>query len=251
MKILAALIVCVAFGCSITSTYAWDKAEPFEFGYIELPPFGYTNNNGEVSGYLADLSRLVFERMELPVYYRGLPATRLYHQISTGHTTMTMGPQGLHQLADTAYQSTEPAITLTLSLYHRSDTAPVTSLEELAGKRVVLMQGYSYGTLGKFFEQATNSNEVIRARTHTSAIKMLLHDRADYLLSYQVPVDTVIARQGLGGLRSEVIGTIPVHFFVSHEVPEGEEIIEQWDQHLIDLQKKDLLPPMDFYIEFN
>lgn len=248
MKRFFVLLACLSLGFAINSAHADQQIDPHEFGYIELPPFGYTDDNGEIAGYLADLSRVIFERLERPVHYRELPASRLYHQIRAGDTAMTMGPKGLDQLSDAAHESSEPAVELTLSLYRRSDTPSLTSLEQLRGKRVVLMQGYSYGKLVRFFEEEAEDMQLIEARTHTQALEMLRRERADYLLSYQTPVDTVKARNGVSGLSSDVVGRVPIHLFVSHQVPDGQQIVQEWDRELADLRQTSQLPPMDFYL---
>ena len=125
LNILFLMLSCLVFA-PVTPVLAQD--EPLEFGYIELPPFGYTNGDDQIDGYLAEGAKAVFERMELLVEFRELPASRLYHQIATGNTAMTLGPAGLHQLADHAYESREPAITLTLTVYRRAEAEPVSSI---------------------------------------------------------------------------------------------------------------------------
>lgn len=245
-SILFLILTCLVFA-PVTPVLA--KDEPLEFGYIELPPFGYTNGDGRIDGYLAEVAKVVFERMELPVRFRELPASRLYHQIATGDTAMTLGPAGLHQLADHAYESGEPAITLTLSVYRRTDAEPVSSIEELRGKRVILMQGYSYGRLAGFFETAADSMDLKRARTHASALNMLLYERGDYLLSYQVPVENVMAEHGLSGLEADVIGQVPIHYFVSHEIDSGQKLVDQWDHHLAVLQESNELPRLSEFVD--
>ena len=234
----------------LAAQVAQAKTEPLEFGYIELPPFGYTSDEGEARGYLARLSKRVFRGMDLPVHYQQHPATRLYHQLKSGKTALTMGPEGLHQLRRAAVESKEPAITLTLAIYHRQDTDPVFYVDDLKGKRVVLMQGYSYGRLRRFFEEEGDSMHISYARTHISALKMLLYGRADYLLNYQIPADTVIARNGLGGLKSQVVGKTPIHLFVSRKIEGAERITEQWDAQLQKLKENGNLPVFNYYRKF-
>lgn len=229
---------------------AGEQQEPIEFGFIEFPPFGYTNSEGEANGYLVKLSKRVFREMDLPVHFQQHPAKRLYRQLKTGRTAMTLASDGLYQLRNTAFESQEPAITLTLAIYHRQDTEPVFYINGLKGKRVVLIQGYSYGPLQRFFEEQADSMEISYARTHASALKMVLYGRADYLLNYQTPADTVIARNGLGGLKSQVIGKTPVHLFVSKEVEGAQRITEQWDRQLKKLRENGELPVFNYYNKF-
>lgn len=245
------LLLMTLLSCLMTgSALGGQQESSLEFGYIELPPFGYTSQSGQASGYLADLSRSVFEEMGLNVHYQQHPATRLYHQLKSGETGLTMGPEGLHQLRRAAIESREPAITLTLAIYHRQETEPVSAVEDLKGKRVVLMQGYSYGRLRRFFQRESDTMQISYARTHLSALKMLEYGRADYLLNYQIPADTVMAKNGLGGLKSQVIGKTPIHLFVSRKVDDAQRIADQWDQALEKLRANDKLPVFDYYDQF-
>jgi len=50
-------------------------------------------------------------------------------------------------------ESEEPAIIFKLSIYTREDSPAISDLENLKGKRVLLMQGYSYGQVGKFLRK--------------------------------------------------------------------------------------------------
>ena len=244
------LLLIALLSCLTGSALAERQQEPLEFGFIELPPFGYTNSEGEANGYLVKLSKRVFREMGLPVHFQQHPAKRLYQQLKTGTTAMTLGADGLYQLRKAAIETQEPAITLTLAIYHRQDTDPVFYINGLKGKRVVLMQGYSYGRLRRFFEEQADNMQISYARTHVSALKMLLYGRADYLLNYQIPGDTVIARNGLGGLKSQVIGKTPIHLFVSREVEGAQRITEEWDHQLKKLRKNGELPIFDYYDQF-
>lgn len=218
-----------------------------EFGYIHFPPFGYTNSEGEPKGYLMDLSRRVLNRMNQPVRLVQHPASRLYRQIDTGDTAFTLASSNLHRLSETAIEAEEAAITLTLTLYRRKETPPINDVEELRGHHLVLLQGYSYGELGAFFEAENEAIRISEARTHRSALRMIQYGRADYLLEYQTPADLTIAQNGITGLARNVIGHVPVHFFVSKELANAQALADEWDQNLRALKANDRLPSTDHY----
>ena len=111
------------------------------------------------------------------------------------------------------------------------------------------MQGYSYGRLAGFFEAAADSMDLKRARTHASALNMLLYERGDYLLSYQVPVENVMAEHGFSGLEADAIGQVPIHYFVSREVDSGQKLVDQWDHHLTVLQESNQMPGLDEFLD--
>ncbi|WP_295717887.1 transporter substrate-binding domain-containing protein [uncultured Halovibrio sp.] len=230
-----------------TEASAQTEPEPLEFGYIHLPPFGYTDSEGQSKGYLVELARQVFSAMDQPVRFVQHPATRLYRQIDSGETAFTLAAADLHRLKNTAVEAEEPAITLNLTVYHRKDTQPVSDVEQLKGHHVVLMKGYSYGQLGRFFEAESDAMRITEARTHQSALQMIQFGRADYLLNYQTSADTTIAQHGLTGLESDVIARLDVHFFVSKMLANAQALADDWDQNLRDLKQHDRMPSKETY----
>lgn len=227
------------------------SAEPegtkLEFGYVNFPPFGYTDDDGRSKGYLVALTRRVFQAMDQPVRIVQHPASRLYRQMGSGRTAFTLGAAGLHRLTDTAVESQEPALTLTLVVYHRKGTESISNVQELKGKRVILIKGYSYGKLGRFFEKHADALQIIEARGHKSALRMLEFDRADYLLNYQIPAETTIAKNNLSGFKKDIIGTIDVHFYVSRALENAQSLADAWDDQLQALKRNDRLPSTSYY----
>ena len=218
-----------------------------EFGHIHLPPFGYTDSEGESTGYLVELARRVFDSMDQPVRFVQHPATRLYRQIDTGETAFTLASAELHRLSQTAIEAEEAAITLTLTLYRRKGTPAINDVEQLRGQHLVLLNGYSYGKLGEFFEAESDAIRISKARTHRSALRMIHYGRADYLLDYQTPADLTIAQNSMTGLERDVIGRVPVHFFVSKALDNAQALADAWDHNLRKLKASDRLPSRDHY----
>lgn len=221
--------------------------EPLEFGYINLPPFGFTDNQGRSKGYLVALARRVFEAMDEPVRFIQHPATRLYRQVDSGKTAFTLAAADLNRLNQTAVESSQAAMRLTLALYRRKGTDAITELSQLKDQHVVLMKGYSYGELGSFLEREADNMRITEARSHKSALRMIQFGRADYLLNYQTAADTTIAQERIRGLEREVISEVDVQLFVSRALENAQSLADEWDHHLRSLRRNDQLPPRDYY----
>ncbi|MEQ6884175.1 transporter substrate-binding domain-containing protein [Salicola sp. Rm-C-2C1-2] len=222
------------------------EAKELEFGYVNLPPFGYTDDEGRSKGYLVALARRVFEGMDQPVRFVQHPATRLYRQMESGETAFTLGAAGLHRLTDTAVESQEPAAKLTIALYRQKSTESISNVNELKDKRVILIKGYTYGQLGRFFEEHRDAMQIIEANGHKSALRMIQFDRADYLLNYQTPAETTIAHHQLNGLDRDIIGQLGVHFFVSRALENAQSLADAWDKQLRALKRNGQLPEADY-----
>ncbi|WP_404364307.1 substrate-binding periplasmic protein [Marinobacter sp.] len=213
-----------------------------EFGFIDMPPYGYPGGEGEALGHLADISNTVLEAMGQPVKWRHLPAPRVYQQVRTGHTELTLGPRDLSFIRDHALQSREPAVVMKLSAYRLPDTPPITSLHDFAGKHVALLQGYSYGDLVPFFEDNAHDIRVEYARTHLSGLQMTLYGRVDYLVDYTLPAGYVIDREKIPALVSDPLLEVPIHLFVSKSWPHAEDFMQAWDAHFAALKAAGELP---------
>ena len=219
-----------------------DQSDVPEFGFIDMPPYGYPGDQGEALGHLAEIANTVLESMGQPVRWRHLPATRVYQQVRTGHTELTLGPRNLSFIREHALQSKEPAVVMSLSAYRLPQTPPITSLDDFIGMHVALLQGYSYGDLVPFFENEANNIRVEYARTHISGLQMTLYGRADYLVDYTRPAEYVIAKEKVQGLVSDPLLDIPIHLFVSRSWPHAEEFMAAWDVHFAALKAAGELP---------
>jgi polar amino acid transport system substrate-binding protein len=242
MRKLAHLLSLAAALSLAQPMLAGEEAAVSEFGFIEMRPFGYLSEEGGAEGHLVDIANVVLAAMSQPVAYRHLPAPRLYQQLRTGETAFALGPRDLSFIRDHAFQSKEPLTVMKLSVYRRPGTAPIKKLEDFLDKHVVLLQGYSYGNLGPFFQDRSDNMELEYARTHLSGLKMIQYRRADYLVDYALPAQTVIANENLSGLVSDPLSAVGIHLFVSRKYPEAKAFIAAWDERFAQLRLSNKLP---------
>ena len=220
------------------------QAPTLKGGHIHIPPYAYSEE-GHSRGSLVELARHVFTEMGQPVEFVQHPAARLYRQLESGETEFTLGVAQLHSLDDVTVASSRPAATLTLAVYRRAETDPVQNLEDLTDQHVILMQGYSYGQAGRFFERHADQMMITQARNHASALRMIQHGRADYLLNYQTAAESTIQENGLTDLERDVIGEVGIHLYVSSSLDNAESLAERWDEQLRELKQQDALPSIN------
>jgi len=218
---------------------------PLQFGFTDMPPFGYMDDDGQVRGYLADIAIKVLAAMDQPYVFQRLPTTRLYKQVRDGVTQLVMGPSNLHFLQGHALESEEPLVTMTTSVYRLPDTPPVESVSDLKGKRVVVLHSYSFGELVRFLEDPENAIRLEKAPTHISSLRMILHGRAGYLVNYERPAETVIERHGIEGLVSDKLTEVDIHMFVSNAYDGADDFMASWDRHFTALKETGELPAFE------
>jgi len=218
---------------------AGEPGTPLEFSFVELPPFGYIDDTGVARGDLVDTAQKVFDAMGQPVQFSQLPASRLYSQMQAGTTHLTMGAGQLERLKGYSVRSSEPVATIIPTIYALETTPPAHTLEDLKGQHVTLLQGYSYGDMYRFFEDRANNIRIDYARTHESALRMLVQGRSDYLVNYRAPAELTIARLGLTGITATPLEEVGIYLFVSSALPNAEELVAQWDHHIKRLRESD------------
>src|SRR5690606_22003823 len=80
------LVPVLAFSSVSANEKPSDSIPPRELrvGYIEFPPFEYTNENGEPAGYFIDILRLTFQKAGFVPRFQALPIARAYLFLKEG-----------------------------------------------------------------------------------------------------------------------------------------------------------------------
>ncbi|EQL39075.1 hypothetical protein M770_24610 [Pseudomonas aeruginosa VRFPA03] len=175
-------------------------------GYYEFPPYIYTARDGHAAGSGARLVRLLLERAGYRPAFRALPSARLS--------------------ADTL-QARRVLGHVSLNLYYPAHQPAPRVPQDLAGRRLILISGYSYWKPVTDFIQDPNLHlRLYRTGTHHAALRMLELGRGDYLLDYQAPVEAA-SRQALA---SQELYRLPLRMIVSRHIPGAEALRDRLDQ---------------------
>ena len=116
-------------------------------------------------------------------------------------------------------------------LTRKGSDASATSLKQLAGKRVALVQGYSYGQ-----EIAASEDPVIVwGRSDQENLERLLRGEVDYLLADEVLIHNLFERYGTRAQVLLEVGSVPIverslHFAVRRDLPGAASIVSRFDE---------------------
>ena len=121
--------------------------------------------------------------------------------------------------------SKNPVYSTKLNVYHIGDKLPLTSKEDLTGKKIITIRGYSYAGLIKFISDPANKivNEV--AGTHKAAFEMLRGKRADYVLDYAPAAEDILAESPIGDIRSNPINQLDIFLVLSKSYPDADKLM--------------------------
>ncbi|CAA7618139.1 ABC-type amino acid transport/signal transduction system protein [Candidatus Terasakiella magnetica] len=227
---LAARITALAMVLAVSAAIRPVEAQMLpmiEYGYPEQPPRAYTNANGEPDGHYPRLLNVLFSKVGMSWRGSSLPAPRLMHSLQSGETNFSiLVPNPL--LDQCCIYSRRNVWYDELRVYSIGDKPLIRTKEDLAGKSIITLSGFSYGGLATILADPKNAITNNVAHTHEAAFAMLEAGRADYLLNYAEVADAhVLSRRSIPELRQSVLDTVRMYFVISRSYPDAQKVLDR------------------------
>lgn len=226
MKCSRALLLMLAVLTSFIAS-AHSK-EVITVGYYEFPPASYTDSSDKPAGYMLELGRTLLTNAGYDVVFKALPSARLYSQLVSGDIDLWIGASNKPELAGHTLQGTKVIGEITLAVFYHPKAKPPRLPEDLKGKKIILIGGYSYWPPAtQWLADSTLNLKLTRTSQHDSAIAMLLRKRGDYLFDYLEPMRDAQKQLGLDELSLPyiTIHSAPASFIVSKRAANPEKLL--------------------------
>lgn len=227
-RLVIGVLIFFVLGDSVHADY--ETARKIKYGYIEFPPFTYTDETGKPSGILVELARKIIPAAGYEFEAYSFPVRRLASYIGSGDLDLWMGLKTLPEFSGKAYIGETVVADLILRAYSRGKKKPIIVKEDMIGKSIIVLRGYSYGGWITFIEDPKNNINYIKANKHEAAFNMLKAERAEYLLDYKKPSDMALRKISIPDLEYNQISALPCYFIVSKANPRGAEILERLEK---------------------
>jgi polar amino acid transport system substrate-binding protein len=180
---------------------------------------------GDPENPLLRLAGALFSRAGIPWYGKSYPAGRMFEILRGGRAKFSMLVSA-PALKDCCLSSKKPVASTELRVYRAAGTPAVHSRDDLLGKNVILIRGYSYAGLRDFVTDERNGITSHMAATHEAAFAMLAHKRSDYVLDYVGPASEVLAANpGMDNVRSDTMSRLEVYLVLSKAYPDAEAVM--------------------------
>ncbi|MBF0203167.1 MAG: transporter substrate-binding domain-containing protein, partial [Desulfamplus sp.] len=167
--------------------------QEIKVGGFNFEPFYVVEDGKEPSGLLVDYIKAALTKSNMSSYsVEGYPPKRLYMYLAEGDVDLCLGVKGVPALEGNVIYSNEKITDIDLRLYYRQETMVLKSKEELRGKRILTIRGYSYGGFIKYLANPENNIVMDVTNGHELAFKKLQAKRADYVLDYSFPSDETL-----------------------------------------------------------
>lgn len=200
--------------------------------------------NGDPENPLLRLAGVLFARAGIPWHAKGYPAGRMFEVLRGGQARFSM-LVGAPTLKDCCLLSKAPVASTELRIYHSASVAPVRNRNDLVGKNVILIRGYSYAGLRDFVSDEKNGITSHVAATHEAAFTMLARGRSDYVLDYVGPATEVLGGGSAGSLQSEKISQLDIYLVLAKSYPDAEAVMARLEAIAENLDRDTLIKVSD------
>lgn len=232
---LASTLLPASFGHALSGPTSVSQA--LAVGYYEFPPYIFTDDDGTTQGLGAELVRKLLRQAGYRAELHSLPSARLYQSLQDGSIQVWAGAPGKPELASSTLECEHILGHVELNLYRLASRPAPRLPQDLTGKRVILISGYSYWRPAtELLDNPALKLEVHRTTTHAAALQMLLRDRGDYLLDYQAPVEQARRDAGMPPLAATTLFRLPLKLIVSRRAPDAEQLRQRLDHAYEELQ---------------
>lgn len=164
-------------------------------GDRDYPPYEFLDKDGQPAGFNVDLTRAVAETMGMQVEFRLGAWAGEREALTNGDLDLL---EGMTYSDERAQQfDFAPHTIVNHAIFARRDTPPVSSLEELADKKVIVHRGgYMHDTLAAMgFEK-----DLIFSDTPADGLRLLASGRGDYAVVAMLPGIYIIRENKLDNI---------------------------------------------------
>lgn len=198
------------------------------------------DENGDPENPLLRLAAAIFDKTGIPWHSRRYPAERMFNYLNDGTAEFSMLVKA-PSLSVCCLVSRQPVVGSELRVYYLADKPPIKTREDLIGKRVITIRGYSYGDLRTYLSDPANAVVINPAVKHDAAFAMLEAGRGDYLLDYIGPAHEVLSGHPIPAIRSTPLSALDVYLVLAKTYPDAKNVMARLEAAVETLNKEQIL----------
>lgn len=199
-----------------------------QWGFVHFPPLIYLDKDGEYKGELKELMNSISLLSDIPYEPMQFPNIRAIFNLNQQNVNFAIAVKSLVEKKEHFLISAFPIAKMQLHILWRRGSPPVSSVEDLAGKKLVLLKGYTYGGIREKIEQITASN--MSVENHNRAISALKLQRGDYALVYRTASEYSMTAVAQTNFEHAVLGEVDLYFILDRNVAQAEHIMQRLEQ---------------------
>lgn len=218
------------------------QPEELEYAYPDISVWTTERDqHGKLKNPLVHLADELFTKAGIPWHAQDYPAKRMFVNLRTGVSKFSMLVNAESHFQGCCLLSHDPIALVEIRAFYRQGSDPIDSIHDLAGKRVITIQGYSYSGLIGFINDPENKVQNQTAVNHVSAFSMLNKGRAEYLLDYAFPATEVLDKNPIKGLAFSTLKQAHVYLVLHKDYPDAEQVMRRLEEIAATLHKEKYL----------
>ncbi len=184
------------------------------------------DSHGQPDNPMFRVAAQLFGKAGIAWHGKSYPAVRMFKYLQDGSAQFSILVKA-PSLEECCLFSKKPLAAAEIRVYHQAGKAPLLRREDLSGKKIITVAGYSYGGLLPFLADAQNhiGNQV--APTHLAAFRMLSNGRADYVIDYSGPAGEILAQEPIADIHSELLSRQEVFLVLSRSYPDAAKVMKR------------------------
>lgn len=149
----------------------------------DYPPYEFRDHNGLPAGFNVDLTRAIAEVMGLTAEFRFGNWSEIRRGLASGEIDVLEGISYSDERAR-EMDFAPPHAIVQQAIFARRETAPVATLDELRGKKVIVFRG---GIMDDTLSRRGMNAQLIRTGTPADALRLLASGQGDYVALALLP----------------------------------------------------------------
>ena len=191
------------------------------------------DKNGIPYTPLVPYAKELFKRAGIEFSAKAYPAKRLFKNMASGKLNFSMLVKA-PILSECCLFSKKPIVSFPIKAFYRYGNPPIKSKEDLLGKNLAMIHGYTYGKLRKFVENNEIKSRIRSATDHRDLLMLLINrDVKEYAIDYAPVAEEVIRENPVlpnPRIQSDTIFMIHTYLTLAKSYPNAEEIMEKLER---------------------
>jgi ABC-type amino acid transport substrate-binding protein len=221
--------LCSALTLSLMSVANATEPTRLRMVFFPFPPFVFSDETGAPRGELVDRFRAMCRIAGFTPEFFEAPAPRARQMIREGEADVLLTANTAPELAGAILSSAQPIDKLTVNVYSIGRDPDIRVRDDLAGKRVIVQQRFTYAGLREWMNNPANGVIIAgEAPDIESSVRMLVADRAPYLIQYRNNFDATVKKLKLTqDFRAIQLSSTVIYINVSRKTPEAESVLKR------------------------
>jgi polar amino acid transport system substrate-binding protein len=201
-------------------------------GDRDYPPYEFLDKNGKPAGYNVDLTRAIADVMGIKVEFRFGGWSEMRNALLDGRVGVLQGISYSEERTKTLSFS-PPHTIINHAIFARKDTPPVSTVEELRGKEIVVFRD---GIMHDYLAARGFANNLVMTETPAAALRLLASGKHDYAVLAMLPGMYIIREHKLSNL-APVAKSISSQKYCYAVKKGNEELLARFNEGLAILKK--------------